>query len=142
MLESLQRIARPISRIIRNALLLELGVLLMIVLLGRLAKWRYPQDYSFVLFFGGILFLIMAGFSASGSRHAPGVFGWGFSRYFTQGTSLPLQLLQKYSPTGIIDGTLTGLAGFLRTYAGPISIALIGITNVLIGAGTMKSGYW
>ena len=132
MLRSLRILARPVWCIVRNAVFVEVVVLLLLLVVGRAAKWETP-DYSFVLFIGGIFILIMPGFSASQSRYHPGIFGWGASRHINYVPSVPAQLLLKNMLTGMNDDAMSGLAGLLQNYGGSVSIALAGIGILLIG---------
>jgi hypothetical protein len=131
MLQALRALSRPVWRILRNAALLETAVLLVISLLSRLAGWN-NSGYSFVLFFVGVFILIMAGLSFSGSRRS-GFFGLGTNRFAIPSAEPIIQLMQRNLPYELPDRAWLGLAGFLHTYASPISIALAGICTIFIG---------
>jgi hypothetical protein len=111
-----------ILRLLRNSILLEILILIIIGAVGYFAKFPNYNTYGNFSFLVGILVLIVAGLSASG-----GV------RQGMWGNSMFLSLQRIIVQTELDDPNAEGVAGFFRAWGFPIFVALSGFSTILLG---------
>ena len=110
-----------ILRLLRNMVILEVLILIILAIIGYLAKFSYNTLGNF-MFLAGILVLIVAGLSASGGVRQ-GV--WANSMF--------LSLQRIVSQDDLNDSNGEGIPGFFRTWGFPIYVALAALITILLG---------
>ena len=110
-----------ILRLLRNTVILEVAILIIIGVIGYLAKFNYNTLGNF-MFLCGILVLIVAGLSASG-----GV------RQGMWANSMFLSLQRIVTQEDYADVNSEGVAGFFRAWGFPMFVALAALITIFLG---------
>jgi hypothetical protein len=111
-----------ILRLLRNAAILEVVILIIVAVIGYLAKFNSYATYGNFMFLAGILVLIVAGLSASGGVRQ-GI--WANSMF--------LSLQRIVVQDDLSDANSEGVPGFFRTWGFPLFVALAALITILLG---------
>ncbi|HEX7434993.1 MAG TPA: hypothetical protein VF326_15185 [Anaerolineaceae bacterium] len=111
-----------ILRLLRNSAILEGVILIIVGVVGYVAKFSSYAIYGNFMFLAGILVLIVAGLSASGGVRQ-GV--WANSMF--------LSLQRIVVQDDLSDANAEGVPGFFRTWGFSLFVALAALITILLG---------